>query len=227
MILPDENRLLPPRLPVGSDELHLVFSPLCVTTAEKLCDPNESVDDWRLIVLFWQWLDGIEYCHRKGVMHRDIKPTNLAIVTLQTPRARVIDFGAATNQTTSLNCDCGTANYLAPEIWQYRRKREGEPFDNSIDIFAFGLSAYRLFCKKPMTWGQEATAEHIGLMQEELATCRLDGYLAPYGKVEPLMGLIQTFIHVNPKARTPARAAPSYPGVLYAPNAWDFTRQSV
>ena len=71
-------------------------------------------------------------------MHRDIKPSNLAVVTLQTPRARVIDFGAAKDQTTSLNWDCGTANYLAPETWQYRRK----PFDIFIDIVAFGLSAY-------------------------------------------------------------------------------------
>ena len=99
-------------------------------------------------------------------MHRDTKPSNLAFVALQRSRARVIDFGAATNQTTSLNCDCGTADYLAPEIWQYRCTREANPFDISIDIFVFGLSAYRLFCMRSTTWGQEATAEHVGLIEE-------------------------------------------------------------
>ena len=60
-----------------------------------------------------------------------------------------------------------------------------------------------------------------------MATRRFDGHLAACGTVDPLMELIQTFIHVNPEARTPARATPLYPGVLYSPNGWELTRQSV
>ena len=47
-----------------------------------------------------------------------------AVATHPKPRARVIDFGAPKHQTTSLNYDCGTANHLAPDMWQYPRKRE-------------------------------------------------------------------------------------------------------
>ena len=110
VMLPKDSYLLPPCLPAGSDVLHLSFSPLCVATTENLCNPNNSVDDWRLIALFWQWLDGLVNCHRKGSMHKDIKPSNLAVAGLQTPRARVIGFGAAKDQMTSLNYDCAMAN---------------------------------------------------------------------------------------------------------------------
>lgn len=102
VILPKDSYLLPPRLPAGSDVLHLSFSPLCVATTENLCNPNNSVDDWRLIAFFWQWLDGLVNCHRKGSMHKDIKP-----------RASIIGFGAAKDQMTSLNYDCAIANYPA------------------------------------------------------------------------------------------------------------------
>ena len=66
VMLLDEEYLVPPHLSAGCDELHLVFSPLCVTTAEKLCSPNRPIDDWRLIALFWQRLAGIEYAIQKG-----------------------------------------------------------------------------------------------------------------------------------------------------------------
>ena len=94
-------------------------------------------------------------------------------------------------------------------------------------MFASGLSAYQLYRRKPLTWGQEATVENLGLLNKELVTRRLGGNPATYGNAEPLMELRQTFIDVSPQARTTARAALSYPGVPYAPSGWDFTNQSI
>lgn len=79
------------------DEVYLVYSPLAMTTWIYLCNPGPMTASHNATCtsLFWQCLEGIEYIHSKGVMHRDIKPGNLVIVPLDPPQGRVTDFGCS------------------------------------------------------------------------------------------------------------------------------------
>ncbi len=84
---------------------------------------------------------GLEYAHRQGVIHRDVKPGNIRV--LDDGTVRIMDFGIAkllsSAQTlTTTGETIGTAAYLSPE--QIR----GESIDHRADIFAFGTLAYEL-----------------------------------------------------------------------------------
>ncbi len=67
-----------------------------------------------LFSIMKELLKGLEYLHSFGVGHRDLKPDNV-LISFQddTPVVKLIDFGFATNVSTS-NIHCGTPNFMAP-----------------------------------------------------------------------------------------------------------------
>lgn len=70
---------------------------------------------------FQQLIDGVDFCHSKGVYHRDLKPENLLLDSQG--NLKISDFGlsALPEQGVSLlRTTCGTPNYVAPEVLSHK-----------------------------------------------------------------------------------------------------------
>ena len=140
------------------DEAHLVLSPLARTNFRELAKSFSIPAMLVRVELVGQVIEGVDFLHNVGLMHRDIKPQNLAVVSLMPPRAILIDFGHATWKPRSWNHKKGTVGYLAPEVMRLKftdsqgRYRVDEPYDNKVDVWGLGLSAYQLLCAKRMWW---------------------------------------------------------------------------
>lgn len=82
----------------------------------------------------------LEHMHNCGYMHLDFKPEN--VLVSRNAKVRLIDFDLAQpipQKPTKLSKhNPGTPAYMAPEQLQ------GQPISHSVDIFAFGVSAYEL-----------------------------------------------------------------------------------
>nr|GMC56232.1 CBL-interacting serine/threonine-protein kinase 8 [Ipomoea batatas] len=68
---------------------------------------------------FQQLIDGVDYCHSKGVYHRDLKPENLLLDSQG--NLKISDFGLSASPDPAqgvslLKTTCGTPNYVAPEV---------------------------------------------------------------------------------------------------------------
>lgn len=116
-------------------------------------------DDARLglrerLALFAEVCAALQHAHHKGVIHRDVKPSNV-LVTLQDGRAlpKVIDFGIAkatgaelTEKTlfTGFHQMLGTPDYMAPE-----QAHGGIDIDTRADVYSLGVLLYELLtgCK--------------------------------------------------------------------------------
>src|SRR6266540_1468322 len=89
----------------------------------------------------------LEFSHRHGIIHRDIKPGNVMLT--QTGQVKVMDFGIAralasgASTMTQTSAVIGTAQYLSPE------QARGEAVDARSDVYATGCVVYELLCGHP------------------------------------------------------------------------------
>jgi serine/threonine protein kinase len=97
-------------------------------------DVDEAVD------ILAQACQGLDYAHRHGVVHRDVKPGNLLVSDADV--VKLADFGIAraTDQSsiTQVGSVLGTAAYLAPE------QARGEEAGPRADLYSLGVVAYQL-----------------------------------------------------------------------------------
>ncbi len=107
--------------------------------AELLRDQGHLDVEFAVDVLA-QACRGLDYAHRNGVVHRDVKPGNLLVSDAQV--VKLADFGIAraTDQSsiTQVGSVLGTAAYLAPE------QARGEEAGPRADIYSLGVVAYQL-----------------------------------------------------------------------------------
>lgn len=82
-------------------------------------------------------LAALTYLHRRGVMHCDLKLTNILLDANGV--TRLIDFGIATAQTEDTNKAAGTLQYIAPELLS------GGGLSPASDLYALGVIAYELY----------------------------------------------------------------------------------
>src|SRR5439155_10970932 len=103
----------------------------------KLLRRERALDATRAVALVTQVADALDVVHRTGLVHRDVKPSNVLIAT-SGPREHVYltDFGitklSAAPTLTASGALMGTVDYCAPEVIR------GERVDARADVYSLG-----------------------------------------------------------------------------------------
>ncbi|MCA9184166.1 MAG: serine/threonine-protein kinase [Pirellulaceae bacterium] len=115
-----------------------------------------------ILKMFCGLADALWHAHGKGIVHGDIKPSNVLLTS--EGRARLLDFNLSQNRQLNLDVVGGTLPYMPPE--QLRRYRDSGDqkaphVNHRADIFSFGVALYEMLSGKLPFGGMESgeTAE--------------------------------------------------------------------
>ena len=109
-------------------------------------DLDQAVQQGRLsdlgakLRIIEQLCQGLDYAHSRGVIHRDVKPSNVFV--LDDGTAKLLDFGIARIEGSTFATDkgvvLGTPHYMAPEQFK------PDPIDQRVDMWSVGVILYEL-----------------------------------------------------------------------------------
>jgi eukaryotic-like serine/threonine-protein kinase len=175
---------------VGDDAFYVMELIAGPSLAERLADGPLGEDEPRVVGR--QVADALAFIHERGIVHRDVKPSNILLAP--DGHARLADFGIAwlvdASRLTSTGLIVGTARYLAPE------QLTGEPVGPPADVYALALVLCECVTGQPMFGGTAV----------EIAARRLTGAPVVPPRVGPdLAPLLTEMVAADPRARPTAR----------------------
>jgi serine/threonine-protein kinase len=131
-----------------ADRLHEIQSPLPVSDA---------------LVVARDVLEALDYAHQQGVIHRDVKPSNILLD--RDGHAALTDFGIALSlgrrRVTLTRTSLGTPHYMSPE-----QIRSPKTVDHRTDVYSFGCVLYEMLTGSP-PFAEAADAEDTDFALKE------------------------------------------------------------
>lgn len=149
---------------------------------------NKKLSEHVAVLIFQQLLNGVDYCHSCGVVHRDLKPHNILFDKF--PHVKISDFGlcgfmAEDRKMTSF---CGSPCYCAPECLMH------QDYDGKkSDIWSLGVILYLMVTgDHPWKFG------NFPQMLKQIVQCQ---YTIPKGVSKDCSDLITKILQKDPCAR--------------------------
>jgi eukaryotic-like serine/threonine-protein kinase len=135
------------RGPAGESLPYIVMEFVNGRTLKEVLAAEGRLQTRRALEITAEICAALEFSHRHGIIHRDIKPGNVMLT--QTGQVKVMDFGIAralasgASTMTQTSAVIGTAQYLSPE------QARGEAVDARSDVYATGCVLFELLTGHP------------------------------------------------------------------------------
>ncbi|ORY04226.1 Pkinase-domain-containing protein [Basidiobolus meristosporus CBS 931.73] len=137
-----------------------------------------------------QLVDGLLYMHSNGIMHRDLKLSNILLTDEY--HIKIGDFGLATKvngREGEQKTMCGTPNYISPEIISR------QPYGFASDIWSLGCILFTFLAGKPPFESQK--------VRSTLDKVTRGDYTLPTGLSTEAQDLIRRLLQIQPRHRIP------------------------
>ena len=146
----------------AGDTLYYVMGYVEGESLESLLQREGRIDPDEVRRILVEVADALDYAHRTGVVHRDVKPDNI-LIERESRRAILTDFGIAKTQATQSTLTAtgmivGTPLYMSPE------QAAGDSVDGRSDLYSLGVIGYRMVAGRlPIegTSAQDVMRRHV------------------------------------------------------------------
>jgi hypothetical protein len=156
-----------------------------------------AVDDADAVEAAAQVCDGLAHAHARGIVHRDVKPSNVLLAEGEGVSIRLLDFGLAQMEEeetlTAVGDVPGTLAYISPE------RLAGRPATAASDVWAVGVMLWEALAGIHPFWKASVleSARAIGDGAPPLASARPD-------LPRPLLAAVDRALAAEPQRRPPA-----------------------
>lgn len=138
----------------AGDTLYYIMGYVEGESLEALLQRQGRVDPDEARRILVEVSDALDYAHRNGVVHRDVKPDNI-LIERDSRRAILTDFGIAKTQATQSTLTAtgmivGTPLYMSPE------QAAGDAIDGRSDLYSLGVIGYRMIAGRLPIEGSSA-----------------------------------------------------------------------
>src|ERR1043166_1385583 len=179
---------------LGTDhgQFYVVMELIDRGSLDDLIESQGRLPEHQVLDLGIQIARGLRAAHRKGLIHRDVKPANILFVDEQA--AKIGDFGLAafaTQQPQSDRVIWGTPPYVAPE------RLYNQPEDIRSDIYSLGATLFHAVTGKPPIDSSTNSATELRELKQQPADLRA---IAPEVS-KPTARLLQRMIAADPTQR--------------------------
>ena len=177
-----------------------------------------------------QILDAVQYIHKMGISHRDLKPDNILIEQDDPVLVKITDFGLAKIQSAELAMStfCGTLAYVAPEVigGKVNNDKERQKYSSLVDMWSLGCLVYVILTGHLPFSGSTQAEFYEKIRQGSYH----DAPLKEYRISDQARDFIDGLLQVDPQNRMTATEALRHPwiklGYLNNGSVYDPTGQS-
>ena len=189
----EDHQIIPHEDGVGYDVL--IRMELLTPLLDRMID--RPLDEKEVVKLGIDICKALEVCHRKNIIHRDIKPQNIFIS--ENGDFKLGDFGIARTmeKTTGGMSKKGTYKYMAPEVFR------GENYDSTVDIYSLGIVLFSLLNgnRGPFLPAPPAKVTHVDEENARMRRFRGEEIPAPRDAGIMLTYIIKKACAANPADR--------------------------
>lgn len=164
---------------------------------DQLLTPGQPLPFDQALRILTDIAAGLDYAHKKNVLHRDLKPKNIIILS-ENDRAVITDFGLARSLDTTpvgsnrssgfSNINIGTPGFMAPE----QILDDAPPLTGAVDCYALGVIAFLLITGHPPFKGQEVDIQYYHAHQNPPDPRKFNPALPPIVKAIFLKSLAKS-----------------------------------
>jgi serine/threonine protein kinase/DNA-binding NarL/FixJ family response regulator len=183
---------------------YLVMDYLDGCSLENVINKIGHIEADRALTIFLQICEGLQYAHSRGVIHKDIKPSNVMLVQegKLSDVVKIVDFGIAeffhqhekqSKNVTQVGDIMGSPHYMSPE------QCKSGTLDHRSDVYSFGCLMYEALTGQPPFRAQtmiEVIYKHVSEPVIKLAE-RAPDYVIPHA----LETLVLKTLEKDPKNR--------------------------
>lgn len=152
-------------LDYGFDESHHPFFTMeYLPDAKTIVQAGMGLSRQEQANLILEMLQALVYLHRRGILHRDLKPGNVLVTQ---GHVKVVDFGLSVDAKTrsggNSDSTAGTLAYMAPELFN------DAPVSQASDLYAVGIISYEMF-----TGRHPFNVNNIAVLLNEILNKQID-----------------------------------------------------
>jgi tRNA A-37 threonylcarbamoyl transferase component Bud32 len=122
--------------------IFIVMEKLVGRDIEQILDAQGVMDPDQVRRVLTDVASALEYAHRKGIVHRDVKPSN--VIISPDGRIKLTDFGIAAVDHIEKSMVRDRGIYLGTPVYSSPEHAMGLPVDGRSDIYALGIVAYEM-----------------------------------------------------------------------------------